>query len=85
MNIRILYFARLREVFDRDREILSLEPAHARLTDLLDVLRARGAPWCDELAAGRNFRLALNQDVAGADAALQDGDEVALFPPVTGG
>lgn len=85
MNIRILYFARLREVFGRDRETLTLAMPAPRLADLLETLRQRGGAWHDELAPGRNFRLAVNQDVAGPDAPLGDGDEVAIFPPVTGG
>lgn len=85
MNIRILYFARLREVFGLDRETLSLDAAQPKLADLLDTLRARGGDWQHELAPGRSFRLAVNQDIAGPEVALGDGDEVAIFPPVTGG
>jgi len=47
-------------------------------------LAARGEGW-QALAAGRNVRAALNQKMAAADAALDGGDEVAFFPPVTGG
>jgi molybdopterin synthase sulfur carrier subunit len=85
MNIRILYFARLREVLGLDRETVTLEAPDARLADLLDVLRRRGGAWYDELAPGRNFRLAVNQEVATPEAGLAEGDEVAIFPPVTGG
>lgn len=85
MNIRVLYFARLREVFGLDRETLTLDNAKPKLADLLDALRARGGDWRAELAPGRPFRLAVNQDIAGPEAPLRDGDEVALFPPVTGG
>ena len=84
MNVRVLYFARLREVFGRGQEALEL-PSSATLADLLYVLRQRGGPWAEELAQGRAFRMAVNQEIAGADAALAEGDEVALFPPVTGG
>lgn len=84
MNIRLLYFARLREVFGGGQESLEL-PSPATLADLLQVLRSRGGVWAEELAAGRAFRLAVNQDIAGPEAALSEGDEVAIFPPVTGG
>jgi len=85
MNIRLLYFARLREVLGLDREVLALDAAQPTLADLLDALRARGGAWSEELAQGRNFRMAINQDIAGPEATLHDSDEVAIFPPVTGG
>ena len=53
--------------------------------ELLDWLRARGGVWAAELAEGRAFRMAVNQDLAAPDTPLHGGDEVALFPPVTGG
>ncbi len=84
MHIKLLYFARLREVFALDRESLDL-PEGSRVTDLLDLLRARGEPWTTELSAGRSFRVAVNQDLAEAQLSLKEADEVALFPPVTGG
>ena len=85
MNIQLLYFARLREVFGIGQERLELAANTATLTDLLNALRARGGVWADELAAGRAYRVAVKQDIGGIDAALRENDEVALFPPVTGG
>ena len=85
MNIRLLYFARLREVLGQDRETLSLDGAAPTLAGLLATLRARGGNWAEELAPERNFRMAVNQDIASPDTVLHEGDEVAIFPPVTGG
>ncbi|OYY92770.1 MAG: molybdopterin synthase sulfur carrier subunit [Hydrogenophilales bacterium 28-61-23] len=89
MNIRLLYFARLREIFGIGQERLELVAPSAtstvRLADLLDTLRARGGVWTEELAEGRAYRVAINQDIVGPEQALNDNDEVALFPPVTGG
>jgi molybdopterin synthase sulfur carrier subunit len=45
----------------------------------------RGEAWQRLLAEGKNLKVAVNQDVAGAGAPLKAGDEVAFFPPVTGG
>ena len=55
----------------------------AEFLALLDELRARGEPWAT--AFDNRIRIAINQDVAEPGAAVNDGDEVAFFPPVTGG
>ena len=55
------------------------------MADLLVELRLRGEAWTRELAADRVFRVAVNQQMARLDTVLKDGDEVAVFPPVTGG
>ncbi|TCJ15393.1 molybdopterin converting factor subunit 1 [Parasulfuritortus cantonensis] len=83
MNINVLYFARLREAFGTPSE--EVELAAGDVADLLALLCTRGKPWADELSGQRAFRVAVNQDLAGPDTALADGDEVAIFPPVTGG
>lgn len=83
MKLKLFYFARLREQFATGKE--DIELAGNTVADLLRTLRARGAAWATELAEGRAFRVAVNQDVTGPEAALRDGDEVAIFPPVTGG
>jgi molybdopterin synthase sulfur carrier subunit len=82
--ITLLYFARLRETFGVTSEPLAL-PAVATLEGVRATLVARGGVWAHELAAGRSFRAAVNQAVAAADTPVKDGDEVAFFPPVTGG
>jgi molybdopterin synthase sulfur carrier subunit len=52
---------------------------------LRDQLRSRGGPWDTELAPARAVRIAVNQDMATLQTVLKPGDEVAFFPPVTGG
>ena len=83
MSLRVLYFARLRECFGMAEE--SIEFAGVSVADLIATLQARGGVWAEELAAGRAFRVAVNQDVVALDAAIPDQAEVAIFPPVTGG
>ena len=83
MKLHVLYFARLRERFGLAEETLDFGGATA--ADLVAHLQARGGVWADELAAGRAFRVAVNQDVVTLDAPLADRAEVAIFPPVTGG
>jgi len=85
MKVRLLYFARLREVFATGQETPELPATVQTLADLLDWLRQRGGVWAEELAEGRAYRVAINQDLAERDAALHENDEVAIFPPVTGG
>jgi molybdopterin synthase sulfur carrier subunit len=48
-------------------------------------LVARGGEWASALAAGRAVRVAVNQQIAKPETAIAPGDEVAFFPPVTGG
>ncbi len=87
--ITLLYFARLRETFGMASETLTLpvvgSEGAATLESVRVMLAARGGVWAQELAAGRAFRAAVNQSIARADTAVKDGDEVAFFPPVTGG
>lgn len=83
--ITLLYFARLREALGTGAEQLALPDGVSTLRALRAHLAQRGEAWAREMAEGRNLRAAVNQTVAGADAAVVDGDEVAFFPPVTGG
>lgn len=82
--LKVLYFASIREALGKDSEAVEL-PADATVAGLIDALRARGGTYAEVLAANRRWRVAVNQDMVGLDAPLQDGNEVAIFPPVTGG
>jgi molybdopterin synthase sulfur carrier subunit len=84
-TVKVLYFARLREVFGREREQVELPGNVQDVGGLTAWLRSRGESWERELAPGRPVRIAVNQDMAAADTPVGDGDEVAFFPPVTGG
>ncbi len=83
--VTILYFARLREALGRSSEQMALPPGVGDLESLRALLRQRGNAWAVEMAAGNSVRAAVNQDVAHGDTRIGDGDEVAFFPPVTGG
>jgi molybdopterin synthase sulfur carrier subunit len=84
-TVTLLYFARLREAFGVASEDFSLPAGCATAGDLVRALQSRGGAWAQELATGRPYRLAVNQEMAHVDAPLHAGDEVAIFPPVTGG
>ncbi len=82
--IKILYFASLRETLGLGSEDLDLPSGVGDVGGLLDFLVARGSEW-GKLATVKNLRYAVNQDMARRDTKLTEGDEVAFFPPVTGG
>jgi len=83
-SIRILYFAGLREALGCAGEEFAIVEGVATVGDLRAQLAARGAPW-QLLLETKNLRAAVNQTLAGFDAPVGSGDEVAFFPPVTGG
>ena len=85
MKVKILYFANVREKLGTDAEELDLPAGVATVAGLRSHLRARGGVWAEAMADGKLLRAAVNQDMAQAAAAIKAGDEIAFFPPVTGG
>lgn len=82
MTVHVLYFAGLKEALGLPGESVQLPAGVTTVGALRDWLVGQGR---DKLATARNLRCAVNQEMAGPDAAVADGDEVAFFPPVTGG
>lgn len=83
--VKLVYLARLREAFDSTGEPVDLPADVATVAQLRTWLAARGGRWAEELAPGRAVRFAVNHAMATATTTVAAGDEVALFPPVTGG
>ncbi len=83
--ITILYFARLREAFGTGSEQIALPATVSNMEGLRALLIARGGAWEEELEPGKPVRAAVNQAMAHGETRIADGDEVAFFPPVTGG
>ena len=79
--IAVQYFARYREALGLDGE--QLDGTFATLEQVREHLLARGGAWT--VLAEQNLMCARNQELCGLDQRLQDGDEIAFFPPVTGG
>lgn len=83
--VTILYFARLREALGTGREELALPASVADVAAVRRTLLARGGAWAETFGEARRIRAAVNQEIAGESTAVRDGDEIAFFPPVTGG
>ncbi|MDO9094602.1 MAG: molybdopterin converting factor subunit 1 [Rubrivivax sp.] len=83
MKIRVRYFASLREALGADENIDM--PEAGTVAELRNLLLALGGRHAEVLARGRAVRTALNQTLCDEATALSEGDEVAFFPPVTGG
>lgn len=83
--IKIKYFAKLSESLDSKAEEIEFGDRSENVEAVIQLLIDRGEPWITEFAAETKFLVAVNHEMCGRDTALQEGDEVAFFPPVTGG
>lgn len=83
--VRILYFARLRETLGKEGEELVLPEKVGDVAALMNFLQSRGGAWTTELGGAKVVRVAVNQEMAQPGTRIREGDEIALFPPVTGG
>ena len=83
--LTILYFAWLRERIGRDREELALPPGVTTVGALVAFLAERGPGYAAAFQNRRTVRCAVNQEFADPAAVIAPGDEIAFFPPVTGG
>lgn len=82
--ITIRYFARLREELGTGEETIALPADVTTVAGIRDWLSDRGSPWKETLSAPAVL-VAVNHEACGPAAPVADGDEVAFFPPVTGG
>jgi sulfur-carrier protein len=83
--VTLLYFAWVRQKVGRGEERIVLPDGVRTVAELAAHLRARGAGYDDAFADLKRLRAAVNQEHVGFDAPIAADDEVAFFPPVTGG
>ena len=83
--MKLFYFAWVRQRLGRSEERIALPPDVTTVRELADWLRTRDGAYAAVFSEEKKLRVAVNQDHAGWDATVTDNDEVAFFPPVTGG
>lgn len=80
----VLYFARLAETLGLKSEQIDVSDCNT-VTDLVALLRARGEPFQSAFDSETRVLVAVNQEMSEPDAEIGNSDEIAFFPPVTGG
>lgn len=85
MKLELRFFASLREALETSQESIDVPSSVRTISELRAFLMQRGGVWAQALAEGKALRCALNQHMVDANTVLQEGSEVAFFPPVTGG
>lgn len=81
----ILYFASLAETLGTKAEQIDLPPDCNTVNDLVAMLSARGEPFASAFDGSIRILVAINQEMSEPGAAIETHDEIAFFPPVTGG
>jgi molybdopterin synthase sulfur carrier subunit len=83
--VKLLYFAWVRQKVGRGEEEMALPAGVKTVADLIAHLHGHGGGYADAFADTKRIRAAVNQEHVGFDASVRDEDEIAFFPPVTGG
>jgi len=85
LKVKVLYFASVREKLGKAVEEIELPAGVSTVAALRSHLRGRGGNYENAFAEKSLLRAAVNQDMVQPSAAVKAGDEIAFFPPVTGG
>ena len=85
MKLELKFFASLREALKVSEENIDVPDSIKTIAQLRVYLADRGGVWAEVPAEGKVLRCALNHQMVDATTPLQEGAEIAFFPPVTGG
>lgn len=83
--IKLVYFAWVRERLGLDNEEIPLGRDVKTVGDVLMLLSDRGGCYADLASDAEKLRFALDQDYATLASTIGSAEELAIFPPVTGG
>jgi len=85
MKLTVRFFASVKEQLGKDVEEIEVPAGVSSVAGLRAHLMARGETWKTVFSEKKLIRVAVNQEMAQPGAPIKAGDEVAFFPPVTGG
>ena len=83
--MKLLYFAWVRDKIGIDSEEIDLPPEIKTAGEFIEWFKSRGKRYSEVIGASDTVKMAINQEYAGPNDAVTNQDEIALFPPVTGG
>jgi len=82
--LHLLFFASIKELIQTDEEFISIDGVK-NVTDLKNKLVLRGGNWTIAFENSNEVKVAVNKELVSDNFILNDKDEVAFFPPITGG
>jgi molybdopterin synthase sulfur carrier subunit len=85
VNVKLLYFAWVRERIGKPQEDIAVPPGIATVAELIDWLSRRGDEYAHAFENPKIIRTAIDRAHVRADAAIAGAREIAFFPPMTGG